>query len=273
MEDDDGEEIIRIDPFHTTCIGDEEVTCTDATKAVLKFREEVINQNAPRQLFSVSRMEGIEELKRDIFVCYKGRRNNLMARPRVLFEGEEGAGSGPVREFLSCAIKIVDEGMKISSKPTIFFEGQTDHHLPIHDQALRITGSFKAIGRILGHCVLHNGPSLHGISPAIVHYLSNPSKDKDIDERPPPLSINDIPDTDLRECISQVCRAWGKIVFKGPCAHTPSPSSTIFFCDHDVVISLLPPHPPSTYVHDCKYCISSRTFPRLVPACINISPI
>ena len=176
MEDDDGEEIIRIDPFHTTCIGDEDVTCIDATKAVLKFREEVINQNAPRQLFSVSRMEGIEELKRDIFVCYKGRRNNLMARPRLLFEGEEGAGSGPVREFLSCAIRIVDERMKISSKPTIFFEGQTDHRLPIHDQALRITGSFKAIGRILGHSVLHNGPSLHGISPAIVHYLSNPSK-------------------------------------------------------------------------------------------------
>ena len=174
----------------------------DRSEAITKFREEVIEQNAPRQLFSVSRMEGPEELKRDILLCYKGRRNNLKARPRVLFEGEEGAGSGPVREFLLSAIKTVDEGMRVASKPTIFFEGQKDHRLPVQDQALRITGSFKAIGRIIGHSALHGGPSLHGISPAVVHCLCNPSKE--VDEKPPPLSIDDIPDTDLRECISEV---------------------------------------------------------------------
>ena len=171
--------------------GEEEIK--DAHTAIIKFREDVVEGNEPRQLFSVSRVEGFEELKRDVLVCYK-------ARPRVLFESEEGAGNGPVHEFLSCAMKIVEQGMKISSKPTIFCEGEKDHRLPVHDEALRITGSFKAIGRIIGHCALHNGPSLHGISPAVVHYLYNPPDE--CDKKPPPLSINDLPDTDLRECIS-----------------------------------------------------------------------
>ena len=174
--------------------GEEEIK--DAHTAIIKFREDVVEGNGPRQLFSVSRVEGFEELKRDVFVCYKSRKNKLKARPRVLFESEEGAGNGPVCEFLSCAMKIVEQGMKISSKPTIFFEGEKDHRLPVHDEALRITGSFQAIGRIIGHCALHNGPSLHGISPAVVHYLRNPPDE--CDERPPPLSINDLPDTDLR---------------------------------------------------------------------------
>ena len=193
----DDEEIIHND---ITSVSADEKEVKDAHTAIMKFREDVVEENGPRQLFSVSRMEGFEELKRDVFVCYKGRRNKLMARPRVLFEGEEGAASGPVREFLSCAMKIVDQGMRISS---IFFEGEKDHRLPVHDEAIRITGSFKAVGRIIGHCALHNGPSLHGISPAIVHYLCNSSKE--YDEKPPPLSINDLPDTDLRECVSEVC--------------------------------------------------------------------
>ena len=196
----DDKEIIHND---ITSVSADEKEVKDAHMAIMKFREDVVEESRPRQLFSVSRMEGFEELKRDVFVCYKGRRNKLMARPRVFFEGEEGAGSGPVCEFLSCAMKIVDQGMQISSKPTIFFEGEKDHRLPVHDEALRITGSFKAVGRIIGHCALHNSPSLHGISPAIVHYLCNPSKE--YDEKPPPLSINDLLDTDLRECISEVC--------------------------------------------------------------------
>ncbi|KAK3751920.1 hypothetical protein QZH41_007937 [Actinostola sp. cb2023] len=129
------------------------------------------------------------------------RVRNLKARLRVRFEDEEGAGSGPVREFLSCALKTIDEGISTTSKPIIFFEGQKDHRLPMQDQALRLTGAFKAIGRIIGHCALHNGPSLHGISPAVLHYWANPSQD--IEERPPTVSLDDIADLDVRECIME----------------------------------------------------------------------
>lgn len=174
----------------------------DAVDALRRFRDEIIETSKPRQLFTVSRMEGIEELKLDVFVHYKSKTANLKAHPRVRFEQEEGAGSGPVREFLSIAMKIADEGMATASKPVIFFEGEKDHRLPVHDQSLRLTGYFEAIGRIIGHCALHGGPALHGLSPAVKYYLSNPTVD--LFETPPPLSVHDIPDIDLRQLITEV---------------------------------------------------------------------
>ena len=180
---------------------DEEVQPVDAMDALKRFRDANKETNKPRQLFSVSRMEGIEELKRDVLVAYKSKAN-LKARPRVRFEEEEGAGSGPVREFLLTAMKIADEGIGNTCKPVIFFEGERDHRLPLHNQSLRLTGAFKAVGRIIGHCALHEGPALHGISPAVKYYLSHPSVD--LFEQPPPVSVEDIPDIDLRQLISQV---------------------------------------------------------------------
>ena len=55
------------------------------------------------------------------YFCYKGKQNKFNALPKIKFEDVEGAGSGPVREFLLCAIKMVHEGMKVLSKPTLFF--------------------------------------------------------------------------------------------------------------------------------------------------------
>lgn len=70
---------------------------TSSLQALEKFRKEVLVKDSPRQLFSVSRMEGNEELKCDILSHYKDRGNNFKAVPRVRFEDEEGVGSGPVR--------------------------------------------------------------------------------------------------------------------------------------------------------------------------------
>ena len=67
----------------------------DAMDAKKHFRDANKERNKPRQLFSISRMEGIEELKRDVLVAYKSK-PNLKARPRERFEEEEGAGSGRV---------------------------------------------------------------------------------------------------------------------------------------------------------------------------------
>ena len=62
-------------------------------------------------------------------------------------------------------IKIIDEGIHSScGKPVVFLEGEADHRLPIHDQALRLTGAFKALGKMIGHSILHGGPGLHGLS-------------------------------------------------------------------------------------------------------------
>ena len=97
-------------------------------------------------------------------------------------------------------MQVADEGIPSTSgrsKPLLFFEGQPDHRLPVHDQSLRLTGTFKALGRIIGHSILHGGPGLYGLSPAIEHVLSSDEES----EEPPPLVQEDIADIDLRQMI------------------------------------------------------------------------
>ena len=84
---------------------------------------------------------------------YKDKGCKLTAKPCVKFEGEEGVGNGQVRQFLLCAMRMVQEGLAGTGKPVIFFEGEKDHKVLIHDRSLRTTGAFKAIGRIIGHAL------------------------------------------------------------------------------------------------------------------------
>ena len=170
------------------------------------FRKETVDESAPRQRFTVSREDGMEELKKDILGCYKNPNVRLTAKPRVKFEGEEGLGSGPVREFLLCAIKIVEDGIEKYGKPLVFFEGEDNHKIPVHDHALRCTGAFLAIGRIIGHSILHSGPFVYGVSQAILQYwvLTGEGEVDDLSLDSLPLNLKDIPDIELREHITQV---------------------------------------------------------------------
>ena len=153
--------------------GSDDCENLSAAVALQRFQEEIIEHDQPAQRITVSRMDGINELRGDIMGIYKNPKTKLNVNPRVRFEGEDGVGCGPVREFFVNAIKIIDEGIHSScGKPVVFLEGEADHRLPIHDQALRLTGAFKALGKMIGHSILHGGPGLHGLSPAAKHYLS-----------------------------------------------------------------------------------------------------
>ena len=55
-------------------------------------------------------------------------------------------------------------------------------------------GAYICIGKIVGHSILHGGPGLVGLSPAAKHYLAY-----DHEQIPPPVVLEDIPDTNLRE--------------------------------------------------------------------------
>ena len=176
-------------------------------QTIEQYHQEIVDESAPRQKFTVSREEGHEELKKDFLGCYKNPRVNLKANLKVKFEGEEGVGSGPIREFLLCAMKIVEEGINTGKKPVMFFEGEDDYKLPVHDHVLRCTGAFKAVGRIIGHSMLHQGPLVYGLSPAVLEYwrsTANGNDDIDTSLENLPLSIEDIPDMDLRDCILQM---------------------------------------------------------------------
>jgi len=169
--------------------------------ALEDFQRSNTQRDKPRERFFVSRMEGNEELKNDILGLYKDPRKNLRVPPRVRFEGEEGVGAGPVREFFVCAMKILQEGIHGEGRPIFFFEGELDHLLPIHNQIGQQMGAYTAIGKIIGHSILHGGPGVYGLSPVAKHYWSH----DDLAKNPPPIVLEDLPDLILRETIQEVC--------------------------------------------------------------------
>ena len=154
----------------------------------------------------LSRLKG--ELETDILQLYKGKDTNFTAEPKVRFEGEAGVGSGPVREFFSLAMQLLEEGLQSdfgAEKHVLIFEGRCDHKVPRQQPLLRQTGLFVAAGKMIAHSALHGGPGVHGISPAVIHYWS--VEDVSLEElsgNRPPVGLEDIPDTDLREIVTQV---------------------------------------------------------------------
>lgn len=54
---------------------------------------------------------------------------------------------------------------------------------------------------MIGHSILQYGPGVTGLSPAVKHFLSN---EMNSETQPPQLSLQDIPDMELRQLISEV---------------------------------------------------------------------
>ena len=87
-------------------------------------------------------------------------------------------------------------------QPIIFFVGEKDHLVPIHDLTLYCTVLLRAIG----HLFIHNGPLFYGLSPADKCYwaLTGENNDSNLVTLPASVCISDIPDVDLREYIQEV---------------------------------------------------------------------
>lgn len=182
---------------------DDDVTTPQAAWKL--FMKENLDEDIPFQKVFISRMEGVDELQREVMGVYKNPNTKLRAGLKVRFQEEDAVGCGPVREFLSLGVKIIEDGISSSgSKRVLFFEGEMDHRLPVHNQSLRLTGTFKALGRMLAHSILHGGPGLHGVSEAIKSYIAS-----DCDRREPqaldvPITLKDVPDIELRDMIEEV---------------------------------------------------------------------
>jgi hypothetical protein len=177
---------------------DDEFTPKEPHKIMDDFRNSVIDEDSQTQIFRVSRMNGGAEMQSDILSHYKNPSTRLKSPLKIRFEGEDGVGVGPIREFFVEALTIVEEG--IGNPRVLMFEGESDHKVPVHSPQMRQTGAYKAVGKIIGHSILHGGPGLYGLSPAVKHYFST----KDLSLFPPPLQVEDIPYYDLRECVDEV---------------------------------------------------------------------
>ena len=113
-----------------------EITDESPPETALKlFHSEVVQDGPSKQRISVCRIDGVLELRKQIMGIYKNPKNKLKLVPKIIFEEEEGVGSGPRREFFAETIKVIDEGIPSrTGKPLMFLEGESDHRIPTHDQ-------------------------------------------------------------------------------------------------------------------------------------------
>ena len=65
---------------------------------------------------------------------------------------------------------------------------------------MRLNGLFKALGRIIGHLFLHGASGPSGLSPAVKQHIYGGI----VAAESPNVVIEDVPDFELRELISQV---------------------------------------------------------------------
>ena len=94
---------------------------TSANGALKLFRKNNIDENQPVQRVFVSRLEGPDQLKKDVIGAYKNPSTKLRVGLKVCFEEEDAVGSGPVREFLTIAVNILDEGISSSGSKKLLF--------------------------------------------------------------------------------------------------------------------------------------------------------
>ena len=135
-------------------------------------------------------------LLRDIFKLHK-MGLDIKATPDVEFKGEDGSdASGPTREYFYLSMSLLTTG----DSSIRLFEGQKDHLMPIHCVESLDSMLFYYTGVMISHSFLHDGYPIVGISRAAVAYIITGS----IDEAIPFLSIEDVPDYELRKLLDKV---------------------------------------------------------------------
>ena len=82
---------------------------------------------------------------------------------------------------------------------TMLFEGQTDHLIPSLATALVDSDLFRMAGRVIGHSLIQGGPTLSGLSRAVVDALMG-GKDMATSR----LCLEDVPEIEHRETIALV---------------------------------------------------------------------
>ncbi|XP_059918486.1 uncharacterized protein LOC132463874 isoform X3 [Gadus macrocephalus] len=116
-------------------------------------------------------------------------------------KGDCVTGPSVCRHLFSTAIFKLRSGLHFNLEDAVLtkvFEGESDHLVPSTSEALVSSEAFTVAGRMVGHSFLHGGPSLPGISPAVLHVLFGGSPES------APVTLEDCPDMDIRDSITLV---------------------------------------------------------------------
>ncbi|KAK0136708.1 hypothetical protein N1851_027115 [Merluccius polli] len=164
-------------------------------------REE--GKHLPPLQLSLDSGDNDEERDSTLISFYKESRDKSQwAAPfncRIL--GDTAVGVGVMRHILSSSISKLKHGFKKNmgnAAVTALFEGETDHLVPSLSAALLECDLFMMAGRMVGHSAIHGGPTLSGLSPAVIDALTCGAKEMATAK----LCLEDCPEIDHRETIS-----------------------------------------------------------------------
>ncbi|XP_032435724.1 uncharacterized protein LOC116730529 isoform X4 [Xiphophorus hellerii] len=182
-------------------------TVGDPQKAVELFVRQLkqVGVNQRTLVLTLDAMDTDEERDMSLISFYKHKREIIQwAAPfHCRIQGDAAVGRGVTRHIISSAISKLKQGFKMNfgnAAVTAMFEGETDHLVPTTSAVLAESELFVMAGRLIGHSLINGGPTLSGISLAVVHALTSGSKELATTY----LSLEDCPDIDHREIIGFV---------------------------------------------------------------------
>lgn len=158
-------------------------------------KSKVVNQY--NQDISVDRQSRI--VLGDLYKKLKQGMLDTRKVPDVTFVREEGIDAeGPTKEFFSLVMKALADG----TGGYVFFEGETDHLVPVNSEEFYQSGFFKYDGQLIGMSVLHSNVGLVGLSKALTTYMVT----QDLGLASCPMSVKDIPDYYTQQAMTEVCK-------------------------------------------------------------------
>lgn len=126
---------------------------------------------------------------------YKNPRFNLKKQLDVSFVGEQGVDmGGRTKEYFHYAVSVLSQ-----VDPAFNIQHFGGHLLPLCGVHAISSGCFEMAGKLVAHNILHEGPGLVGLAPALVRYISTGS----VSESKELLTLEDLYYIDLKEMIEK----------------------------------------------------------------------
>ncbi|XP_057680075.1 uncharacterized protein LOC130908549 [Corythoichthys intestinalis] len=189
------------DPEHPVDGVDAWITEVDPIKAAQLFTHitREAHKDGNHQVFNLSLLDSVEDRNRAIVSFYKRPRVQWANQLQCKLTGDAAIGDGVTRYVLSTVMDYLQTGFILDEAKgvrTLLFEGEQDHLVPSTSRELQESDMFVVAGRILGHCFLHDGPRLFGLSLAVIHVLFGGSQETAT------ITLEDCVDQKVREVIT-----------------------------------------------------------------------
>uniref|UniRef100_A0A8C2H3U6 HECT domain-containing protein n=1 Tax=Cyprinus carpio TaxID=7962 RepID=A0A8C2H3U6_CYPCA len=169
-------------------------------KAAELYRQSVIQDHASEKplYMHLDLTSSISDQEASLIAFYKACNAKWACPLKTRLEGDPAIGEGVNRFLFSMTTQKLKCGFHLNfgnAHITRIFDGEPDHLVPSSSAHLVDSDLFLMAGRMIGHCFLHGGPPLSGLSPAVVHVISGGSAETAV------VQISDCPDFDLRQKI------------------------------------------------------------------------